>query len=181
MLDLFEILRLYLGVGSRALEAGLPVHTRVPSCLECPDPSCGTGPWAGRRRRIQERYASDVSSCTPDEVSLGESPTDSKQTSRAFKSEKLSFIDHYVFPDGKLLALTEMVHAAEEAGFKVRDVEDLRQHYEETLHRWMDALCKKEQEAIELTIGRPSAHGGSTWRVLRRHPVVAIAIHQFCQ
>jgi cyclopropane-fatty-acyl-phospholipid synthase len=62
-----------------------------------------------------------------------------------------SFINQYVFPDGELLTLTEMVRAAEEAGFEVRDVEDLREHYEETLHRWVDALCQHEREATELT------------------------------
>jgi cyclopropane-fatty-acyl-phospholipid synthase len=62
-----------------------------------------------------------------------------------------SFISQYVFPDGELLTLTEMVRAAEEAGFEVRDVEDLREHYEETLHRWVDALCQHEREAIEVT------------------------------
>lgn len=62
-----------------------------------------------------------------------------------------SFVDRYVFPDGELLTLTEMIRSAEEAGFEVRDVEDLREHYEETLHRWVDSLTRHEQEAISLT------------------------------
>lgn len=62
-----------------------------------------------------------------------------------------SFMDQYVFPDGELLTLTEMIRAAEGAGFEVRDVEDLREHYEETLHRWVEALCLHEREAIALT------------------------------
>lgn len=62
-----------------------------------------------------------------------------------------SFIDQYVFPDGELLTLTEMIRAAEGAGFEVRDVENLREHYEETLHRWVEALCHHEREVIALT------------------------------
>lgn len=62
-----------------------------------------------------------------------------------------SFINQYVFPDGELLTLPEMIRAAEQAGFEVRDVEDLREHYVETLHRWVDALEQHEREATELT------------------------------
>jgi cyclopropane-fatty-acyl-phospholipid synthase len=62
-----------------------------------------------------------------------------------------SFIDHYVFPDGELLTVTEMIRAAEDAGFEVRDVEDLREHYEETLHRWVANLNHHRDEAIALT------------------------------
>ncbi|HTV09007.1 MAG TPA: cyclopropane-fatty-acyl-phospholipid synthase family protein [Candidatus Aquilonibacter sp.] len=62
-----------------------------------------------------------------------------------------SFIDRYVFPDGELLTLTEMIRAAEDAGFEVRDVEDLREHYEETLHRWVANLVAHRDEAIALT------------------------------
>lgn len=68
--------------------------------------------------------------------------------------DRPSFIDKYVFPDGELLTLSEMVLAAEDAGFEVRDVEDLREHYEETLHRWADALSAHEQQAAALTDAR---------------------------
>ena len=90
-----------------------------------------------------------------------------------------SFIDRYVFPDGELLTLTEMIRAAENAGFEVRDVEDLREHYEETLHRWVDALCKKEREAVALT----DSETFRTWKLYMAGSAEAfrrgdIAIHQ---
>lgn len=90
-----------------------------------------------------------------------------------------SFIDRYVFPDGELLTLTEMIRAAENAGFEVRDVEDLREHYEETLHRWVDALCKKEREAVALT----DYETFRTWKLYMAGSAEAfrrgdIAIHQ---
>jgi cyclopropane-fatty-acyl-phospholipid synthase len=62
-----------------------------------------------------------------------------------------SFMDRYVFPDGELLTVTEMICAAEDAGFEVRDVEDLREHYEHTLHRWGDNLHRHRDQAIALT------------------------------
>jgi len=39
-----------------------------------------------------------------------------------------SFSDTYVFPDGELVPISTTLRAAEEAGFKVRDVESLREH-----------------------------------------------------
>jgi cyclopropane fatty-acyl-phospholipid synthase-like methyltransferase len=39
------------------------------------------------------------------------------------------FLQKYVFPDGELVPVTEMLKPAEEAGFKIRDVESLREHY----------------------------------------------------
>jgi cyclopropane-fatty-acyl-phospholipid synthase len=53
---------------------------------------------------------------------------------------KQSFIDQYVFPDGELATLAESVRAAEEAGFEIRDVESLREHYALTLRRWVKNL-----------------------------------------
>jgi cyclopropane-fatty-acyl-phospholipid synthase len=51
-----------------------------------------------------------------------------------------SFIDRYVFPDGKLVTLTQAIQAAESAGLEVRDVENLREHYDLTLRRWLNGL-----------------------------------------
>ncbi|HEY1808089.1 MAG TPA: cyclopropane-fatty-acyl-phospholipid synthase family protein [Acidobacteriaceae bacterium] len=51
-----------------------------------------------------------------------------------------SFIARYVFPDGALVTLTETITAAEEAGFEVRDVENLREHYAATLRHWVRGL-----------------------------------------
>jgi cyclopropane-fatty-acyl-phospholipid synthase len=58
-----------------------------------------------------------------------------------------SFIDRYVFPDGKLVTITEAINAAEGAGFEVRDVENLREHYELTLRHWVEGL-KRNRDAL---------------------------------
>lgn len=53
---------------------------------------------------------------------------------------KDSFIGQYVFPDGELPTLTQMLCPAEEAGFEIRDVESLREHYACTLRLWVTNL-----------------------------------------
>jgi cyclopropane-fatty-acyl-phospholipid synthase len=51
-----------------------------------------------------------------------------------------SFMDRYVFPDGELVTISDAMGAAESAGFEVRDVENLREHYELTLRAWVEGL-----------------------------------------
>ncbi|WP_093763875.1 SAM-dependent methyltransferase [Streptomyces sp. F-7] len=50
------------------------------------------------------------------------------------------FIDAYVFPDGELAPLGTTVSLLERAGFEVRDVESIREHYALTLRRWVANL-----------------------------------------
>lgn len=51
-----------------------------------------------------------------------------------------AFIDSYVFPDGELAPLGTTVTLLERAGFEVRDVESLREHYARTLRAWVTNL-----------------------------------------
>jgi cyclopropane-fatty-acyl-phospholipid synthase len=64
---------------------------------------------------------------------------------------RTSFIDRYVFPDGELHPMAVMVEALEEAGFEVRDVESLREHYALTLRAWVANLEANWDRAVELT------------------------------
>ncbi|GAA4804756.1 cyclopropane-fatty-acyl-phospholipid synthase family protein [Streptomyces ziwulingensis] len=48
-----------------------------------------------------------------------------------------AFIDAYVFPDGELAPVGTTVAQLERAGFEVRDVEAIREHYAHTLRRWV--------------------------------------------
>ncbi|MDX6363587.1 MAG: cyclopropane-fatty-acyl-phospholipid synthase [Streptomyces sp.] len=61
------------------------------------------------------------------------------------------FIDAYVFPDGELAPLGTTVTQLERAGFEVRDVEALREHYALTLRRWVANLEAQWVRAIRLT------------------------------
>jgi len=60
------------------------------------------------------------------------------------------FIWRYVFPDGELLPIGEVVAAAERAGFEVRDLESLREHYAGTLAVWLGRLEKRFPEAVAI-------------------------------
>jgi cyclopropane-fatty-acyl-phospholipid synthase len=62
------------------------------------------------------------------------------------KKQGPSFIRKYVFPDTALATLSSVTTQAEHAGFELRDIECLREHYERTLHNWVDRLerCKRD-------------------------------------
>ncbi len=60
-----------------------------------------------------------------------------------------SFSEAYVFPDGELVPINVTLHAAEEAGFEVRDVESLREHYALTLRHWVKNLEAYHTEALK--------------------------------
>jgi len=60
------------------------------------------------------------------------------------------FIWRYVFPDGELVPIAEVVGAAERAGFEVRDLECLREHYAETLAAWLSRLEARFAEAVAI-------------------------------
>lgn len=62
-----------------------------------------------------------------------------------------TFVQHYVFPDGELLPISETIHVAEKAGFEVRDVENLREHYMHTLRKWVKRLKLQKKNAINET------------------------------
>jgi cyclopropane-fatty-acyl-phospholipid synthase len=60
-----------------------------------------------------------------------------------------SFSDAYVFPDGELTPISASLHTAEEAGFEVRDVESLREHYMLTLRQWVSRLEEHHDQALQ--------------------------------
>ncbi|MEW2247157.1 class I SAM-dependent methyltransferase [Streptomyces sp. NPDC058733] len=62
-----------------------------------------------------------------------------------------AFIDAYVFPDGELQPVGTTVTLLERAGFEVRDVEAIREHYALTLRRWVANLEAGWDRAIALT------------------------------
>ena len=61
------------------------------------------------------------------------------------------FIDRYVFPDGELAPIGATVARLEDAGFEVRDVEALREHYARTLRAWVDNLQAHWAAAVAAT------------------------------
>jgi cyclopropane-fatty-acyl-phospholipid synthase len=72
-----------------------------------------------------------------------------------------SFIQRYVFPDGELLDVGDTVLFMERAGFEVRDVENLREHYARTLQHWVRNLEERWDDAVAL-VGERRAR---VWRL----------------
>jgi cyclopropane-fatty-acyl-phospholipid synthase len=60
------------------------------------------------------------------------------------------FIWRYVFPDGELIPVAQVIGAAERAGFEVRDLECLREHYAETLAAWLSRLEERYAQAVAI-------------------------------
>jgi cyclopropane-fatty-acyl-phospholipid synthase len=88
------------------------------------------------------------------------------------KSEGHSFSDTYIFPDGELVPLNTTLRTAEEAGFEVRDVEGLREHYARTTRLWAERLDERHGQVLGYVdeptfrvwklLMRGSAHGFGT-------------------
>ncbi|ULH14555.1 cyclopropane-fatty-acyl-phospholipid synthase family protein [Deinococcus sp. KNUC1210] len=62
-----------------------------------------------------------------------------------------SFIQEYVFPDGELRRIGELTARAEAAGFELRDVENMREHYALTLLEWIRRLEANHDQVVRLT------------------------------
>lgn len=83
---------------------------------------------------------------------------------------RTSFIERHVFPDAELVTPVEMIAPGEAAGFEVRDVENLREHYVLTLRHWMRRLEERRSEAV-------ACAGERIWRVWRLY--MAGSAHAF--
>ncbi|QJT02180.1 class I SAM-dependent methyltransferase [Streptomyces asoensis] len=85
-----------------------------------------------------------------------------------------SFIDAYVFPDGELAPVGTTVGQLERAGFEVRDVESIREHYALTLRRWVARLEADWDRAVHLT----SPGRARVWRLYMAASAVAFERNQ---
>lgn len=90
-----------------------------------------------------------------------------------------SFMDRYVFPDGEVESIGSTVSALDAAGFEIRDVENLREHYALTLREWVTRLEANWSRAATLT----SEGRARVWRLYMVGCVIAfqtgdIAVNQ---
>ncbi|SMD26440.1 class I SAM-dependent methyltransferase [Kibdelosporangium aridum] len=67
------------------------------------------------------------------------------------RGSRRTFIDAYVFPDGELDRVGVTVARFEDAGFEVRSVEAMREHYGPTLRAWVRNLQDDWDRAVALT------------------------------
>lgn len=71
-----------------------------------------------------------------------------------------SFVNQYVFPDGDVDPLSLTLGIAEKTGFEIRDIENLREHYAQTLRLWVENLDRKREDIRRIS-------GEITWRILK--------------
>ncbi|MGE5570974.1 MAG: class I SAM-dependent methyltransferase [Rhodospirillales bacterium] len=60
------------------------------------------------------------------------------------------FVRRHIFPGGRLMHLHQAIRAAEESGFEVLDVENLRPHYALTCRLWEQRLEANREAALRL-------------------------------
>jgi cyclopropane-fatty-acyl-phospholipid synthase len=72
-----------------------------------------------------------------------------------------AFVQHYVFPDGELHEVGSVVTTIQDAGFEVRHVESLREHYALTLRRWVANLEAGWDDAV----AEAGANRARIWRL----------------
>ncbi len=72
-----------------------------------------------------------------------------RPTSSEAAFQRRGFINRYVFPDGELSAVGHIATVMQDAGFEIRHVEDLREHYAKTLAAWCRNLDDHWTEAVE--------------------------------
>lgn len=88
--------------------------------------------------------------------------------------DRRSFTARYVFPDGELEDVADVVSSMELVGIEVRDVESLREHYALTLREWVKNLDANWDEAVAL-VGLVRAR---IWRLYMAAAVVGFEINQ---
>ncbi len=66
------------------------------------------------------------------------------------------FIERYVFPDGELPHVSQVLHDMSDAGLEVVDVESLRRHYARTCREWADRLEAARGRAEAIAGGKRS-------------------------
>ncbi len=98
-------------------------------------------------------------------------------------AEWRTFALKYVFPNGELVPINNTISQLAAAGFEVRDVESLREHYMLTLERWLRRLEQSCDQARELTdevtyrifrIYLAGAYHGFKWGIHNIHQTLVV-------
>jgi cyclopropane-fatty-acyl-phospholipid synthase len=92
----------------------------------------------------------------------------------AGKVNRRGFVQRYIFPDGEVQEIGQVVTAIQRAGFEVRHTENLREHYALTLRAWLANLEEHWDEAVEVVgIGR-----ARVWRLYLAGYIVTFETHR---
>jgi cyclopropane-fatty-acyl-phospholipid synthase len=97
------------------------------------------------RARLPQYFRSALEALRPGGLFLnhGIANQDATQDGRA-----TGFLGRFIFPDGELVTIGDALRVAEESGFEVRDVENLREHYARTLRAWIANLERNRAAAV---------------------------------
>ncbi len=86
----------------------------------------------------------------PDGLVLNHGITTSDTAARWMPLGAGEFIDRYVFPEGELPHLSQVLRDMAAAGLEVTDVESLRRHYARTCRAWADRLEAGKERAVTI-------------------------------
>lgn len=84
------------------------------------------------------------------------------------------FVHRYVFPDGELHELGDLIGVMQRSGFEVRHAESLREHYERTLRLWVTNLERNWDQAVDLT----SEGRARVWRLYLAASAITFATNE---
>lgn len=119
------------------------------------------------REHLPEYFATAWKLLRPGGVFLNHAIGEGRRSNR-FRGP--SFVDEYVFPDADIPPIPLVLEAATGAGFEVRDVENLREHYTLTLRHWLKRLEAAHAAALGFV-------NEATYRVWRLY--MAASAHGF--
>jgi cyclopropane-fatty-acyl-phospholipid synthase len=110
------------------------------------------------RKRFAEYFRAVYEALRPGGLFLNHAIANQRPALRDGKAR--GFMARFIFPDGELVPVSDALSFAERAGFEVRDVENLREHYARTLRAWIANLERNRAEAI-------AAAGETSYRLWR--------------
>lgn len=105
-------------------------------------------------RNLPRYFGKIRSLLAPDGLVLNHGITTSDTDARWMPLGAGEFIDCYVFPDGELPHVSQVLRDMAAAGLEVVDVESLRRHYALTCRAWADRLEANRESAAAIAGGR---------------------------
>jgi cyclopropane-fatty-acyl-phospholipid synthase len=111
------------------------------------------------RRRAREYFAKLADMLTPNGLLLNHAIARAEGVGEDASS---LFVRRNIFPGGQLIHLWETIRAAEEAGFEVLDIENLRPHYALTCRRWEERLTANRDAGLRL-VDEPTYRAWRIW------------------
>jgi len=98
------------------------------------------------RHRLREYFRSVYALLRPGGLFINHGIT---RPARVHRDAQTFFIAHQIFPGGEIVTLSDMICAAEQEGFEVLDVEDLRLHYALTCRHWVERLRAHREGCLQ--------------------------------